>query len=110
MALKQAEEARREAKREKDEKKMELVREKEFEKEREFLLKEQQRREMEARVAKDYNHWKDPYNDFEFQNSYFTSIMDKILLQKVSFSNHHLIISRMFQWCRSLENVRSLLQ
>lgn len=85
MAMKQAEDARREAKKEKDEKKMEMIREKETEKEKEFELKERQRLEREAILARDYNSWKDPYTDANCQDSFLASMIEKILLHKVYF-------------------------
>jgi hypothetical protein len=68
-------------KKEKEEKRMEALREKELEKEKEFLAKEQLRLEEEARIAKAYNHWKDPYQLPDFDQ--YSNLLQRINESKV---------------------------
>jgi hypothetical protein len=83
--MKEAEDAQREARKEKEERKMEILREKEMEKEREFQQREQLRLEKETRLAKEYNSWKDPYSDADhiLSDSLADSLIAKISTRKV---------------------------
>jgi hypothetical protein len=84
--MKQEEDARREARKEKEERRMEILREKELEKDREFQIKERLRLEREAKMAKEYNSWKDPSVDVDYvlrQDSFHDLFLDKLREQKV---------------------------
>jgi hypothetical protein len=99
--MKEAEDAQREARKEKEEKKMEILREKEMEKDREFELKEQLRLEKESRLAKEYNSWKDPYSDTDYvlPESLANSLNDQISSRRVRPVNHiALTTCRSFQY------------